>query len=139
MTAGSETTLWTYIHLRDVLNQMLTSKMTFVKDHARSEAFLNIQFHLNVVSSPGAGGGREFWLAGGGSILGDMALPDAVVAAATCPQDQWPDNRGKGGWVWRYCLSDWESVKAIKSSLRWLSVSLGNLQSEFLSKVCVCV
>ncbi len=117
-----------------------------IKHLLHNIASLHIQKHFHFVSPQGAFGGGEFWLAGGGPILGNVALPDAVVTTTTCPQNQWPDNRGEGGWV---CVcedtdrvSDWERDKAIKTTLRWLSGSVGDLQVSFPTKascVCVCV
>lgn len=93
--------------------------------------------HFDFVYPPGACGGGEFWLAGRGSLLGNVALPDAVVTTKTHPQNQRPDNRGEGGWVCEVTdgVSDWERDKAIKTSLGRLSGSAGILQVWFPAKV----
>lgn len=80
---------------------------------------MRILKHFNLSLLLGACGGGEPWLAGSGSILGHVALPDIAVTTTTCPQNQWPDTRGEGGWVF-VCVgkgtdrvSDWERDKAI--------------------------
>lgn len=110
--------------------------MKSIKHFIHNLASLHIQKHFNFVSPPGACGGGEFWLAGRRSLLGNVALPDAVVTTKTHPQNQWPDNRGAGGWVCEVTdrVSDWERDKAIKTSLGWLSGSAGNLQVWFPAK-----
>lgn len=114
--------------------------MKSIKHFIHNLASLHIQKHFNFVSPPGACGGGEFWLAGRRSLLGNVALPDAVVTTKTHPQNQWPDNRGAGGWVCEVTdrVSDWERDKAIKTSLGWLSGKpAGLIPGQGASSVCV--